>query len=91
MADEKEDLKIISKLSPVERDILPYLNLNSVSKISEKAKIDEDSVRRALLFLSNKKLVETEHKEKSYVDLGKNGKRYAKEGLPEKILLKFIF
>ncbi len=91
MADEKEDLRVISKLSPVEKDILPYLNLGSVSKISEKSKIDESSIRRALQFLENKNLVETKPKEKKVVVLGENGKLYIKRGLPEKRLLKVVF
>lgn len=91
MADEKEDLKVISKLSPVEKQILPYLNLGSVSKISEKSKIDESSIRRALLFLKNKKLVETKSIEKKVAVLGENGEVYVKKGLPEKRLLKVVF
>ncbi len=91
MASERDDLKLISKLSPIEREIFPYLNLGSVSKIAEKSKIDEIKIRRALQFLSNKGLIETKDKNERYVDLGKNGKRYVKEGLPEKRLLKFVF
>ena len=52
MTSQKEDLKVISSLSPVEREILYYLNLGSASEIAEKAKLDETRIKRALQFLS---------------------------------------
>lgn len=90
MASQKED-KIISSLSPIEKEILPYLELGSVSEIALKTRLDETRIRRALQFLESKKLVELKRKDKKYVVLGKNGMAYLKEGLPEKRLLRLAF
>jgi len=89
MAEKKEDA-IIASLSPIEREILPYLHLGSVSKICETAKIDAIKVIRALQFLSNKKLVELQSKTKKQILLGDNGVVYLKHKLPERRLLNLL-
>ncbi|OIO41121.1 phenylalanine--tRNA ligase subunit alpha [Candidatus Pacearchaeota archaeon CG_4_9_14_3_um_filter_31_7] len=87
---EEEILDLINQLSPIERKILPYLELKDTEKISEKAELDETAVKRALQFLSNKKIIKIEQKKDKFVDLEKNGVVYLKNGMPERKLLHFI-
>ena len=51
----KEDInEIILSLSPIEREIIPFLSLETAGEISRKHNIDPTKVKRALEFLSNK-------------------------------------
>ncbi len=91
MAEKKAGVDaIIASLSPIEREILPYLHLGSVSKICEATKKDSVKVTRALQFLSNKKLVKLQSKTKKQVLLGKNGIIYLKQELPERRLINLL-
>ena len=85
---EKEE--ILKSLSPIEKKIFPFLNLQSIDKICEKTKLDKTIVLRALEFLSNKNIVKLDFKDKKEIVLGVNGILYAKEGLPERQLLNFL-
>ena len=76
-------------LSPIERKILPFLEL-PIDEIMSHSGLDEVSIQRALEYLSNKKIVNLTTKEKEIIDLGENGKKYQKSGLPEKQLLKLL-
>ena len=78
--------KIIESLSPIERKIIPFLNL-SIDEIKEKSDLDQTSVLRALRFLENKGFVKIKAKEKTIIQLGTNGIYYAKNHLPERQLL----
>src|SRR3989338_9040258 len=80
--------KIIESLSPLERKIVPFLNL-PIKEIKEKTKLDNTSIYRALQFLANKKLVEIKSEAKKVVELGTNGIYYKKNHLPERKLLIF--
>ena len=82
---EKID-EITEKLSPLERKIVPFLNL-SVEEIKNKADIDDVSLLRALRFLENKNLVKINIIEKKIIDLDTNGIYYKKNNLPERNLL----
>lgn len=77
---------LTESLSPNEREIFPYLN-EDIEKIIEKTKLPYEAVLRALEFLSNKKIIELEIKNKKIIGLGVNGILYRQKGLPERILL----
>lgn len=80
---------IIESLSPMERSVLPVLNkeFSSIEEISEKAKLDKTTTLRAIGFLKNKELVESESSEKKVIILGILGINYLKKELPERALL----
>ena len=78
--------KIIEQLSPLERSVIPYLNL-SYEKIKEKTSLDDTSLLRALRFLEAKGILKLELKEETIVELGTNGIYYKKNNLPERVLL----
>ncbi len=78
--------EIIEKLSPIERKIVPFLNLG-MDKIREKSGLDETSFLRALKFLEVKGLVKLKLSEKNIIDLGTNGIYYKKNSLPERKLV----
>lgn len=81
--------KIIEELSPLERAIIPFLNL-SYQEIKEKTKLDDTSLLRALRFLETKGVLKLNLKEEMIVELGTNGVYYKKNNLPErKILMLF--
>lgn len=85
----KDTEDVIDKLSPIERQILPYLN-EKVENIIKKSGLDETSVFRALKFLENKGVVEIQSTKKSIVDLGTNGIYYKKNHLPERTLVMLL-
>ena len=89
MDNNKEISKIIEKLSPIERKIIPYLN-QSIKQITEKSGLDTTSVLRALRFLENKGILELTSKSKTIIDLGTNGIYYKKTNLPERKLLLLL-
>ena len=81
--------ELIESLSPIERKIIPYIN-ESFDEIVEKSALDRVSVLRALEFLNSKKIIELKISKNKTVDLGVNGIRYVKKGLPERQLLYVI-
>lgn len=81
--------KIIEKLSPLERKIIPFLNDN-IEKIAIKSELDETSVQRALKFLENKNIIKIKKTTKKIIDLGTNGVYYKKNHLPERKLLMIL-
>jgi len=88
MDNEIEEITL--SLSPSEREVLPWVNLKNDSEISKKSGQDITTVRRNLQFLSNKGIVTLKFKTKKKVDLGGNGIRYKKDGLPERKLLNLL-
>lgn len=78
--------EIIEKLSPLERKIIPYLNL-SFEEIKEKTQLDETSLLRAFKFLEAKNIIKLSTTKKRIVELGTNGIYYKKNHLPERNLL----
>ncbi len=78
--------KIIEKLSPLERKIIPFLNL-PIEKIEEKSALDNTSIIRALKFLENKSLIKIKKTTEKIIDLGTNGIYYKNNHLPERKLL----
>ena len=80
---------IIESLSPMEREILPKLGENflELEDLSDKIDLDKTTILRAVGFLKNKELVESETSEKKVVILGILGINYLKKELPERVLL----
>lgn len=81
--------RITSKLSPLERKIVPHLK-SPISEIKEKTSLDNTSLLRALKFLENKKLLSIKIEKKKLIELGTNGIYYKKNHLPERNLLETI-
>jgi len=77
--------KIIQKLSPLERKIIPFLNLK-INQITEKTNLDNTSIIRALTFLEKKGIVKIKKTTEKIIDLGINGICYKKTHLPERKL-----
>ncbi len=80
---------IFEYLSPNEKKILPFIE-SGYEKIIEKSGLDEVSVMRSLEYLANKKIIELKVDKRKNIDLGVNGIRYVKVGLPERRLLNFL-
>lgn len=80
---------IVESLSPMERNVLPKLSpeFSNVNEISTRAALDKTTTLRAIGFLKNKRLVETETNQKQVVILGILGINYFKKELPERTLL----
>ena len=89
--DNNEDIqKIIDSLSQNERKILPYLKEKNISEISKKSQLNAVSVMRALGYLQNKDIVKLLSEKKQIVEIGVNGARYKKNGLPERNLVHLL-
>ncbi len=80
---------IINQLSPLERKIIPYLNL-PLKQIQEKTNLDNVSLLRALQFLENKGILKLKKTKKQIIDLGTNGIYYKKNHLPERQLITLL-
>ncbi|MEM4703014.1 MAG: phenylalanine--tRNA ligase subunit alpha [Candidatus Pacearchaeota archaeon] len=84
-----EENKLLS-LSPIEKKILPFLELRDFEKIEEASGLDETTLKRALQFLEKKDLVKIKKASEEIVDLDVNGILYKKNGLPERKLLNLL-
>ena len=83
--------KLILKLHPFERTVLPVLlDEKDFHKIIKKSKLQEIEVMRALQWLENKALLTLASTTKKNISLDKNGLLYLKEGLPEKSFLNSL-
>ncbi|MBD3354636.1 phenylalanine--tRNA ligase subunit alpha [Candidatus Woesearchaeota archaeon] len=83
--------KLINKLHPLERKVLPVLDKSEELKdISKKAGLKEVEAMRALQWLSNKEILKIKEDIKEVAELGKNGKEYLEKGMPEKRFLDVI-
>ncbi len=84
-----EEKLIVESLSPIERAFLPKLSGDflNVDNVSGKDNLDKTTTLRAVGFLKNKELLESESSEKKVVILGILGVNYSKKDLPERILL----
>lgn len=86
-----EEDQITSELTLIERKILPILlKISKHEEIMKETELQEIEVLRGFQWLANKKLTELEKHEQEFIILDENGKKYAKQGLPEKNLLKEI-
>jgi len=83
--------KILEGLSPIERNVLPFLKDGAeLRDISKTSGFKEIEVMRALQWLENKGAVKVRTTPKEIVELGENGKTYLKNGLPEKRFLNSL-
>jgi len=87
-----EEIKgLVDKLHPLERKVLPLLDKFSYLKdLVSASGLEEVQVMRALQWLQNKGIIEIKEESREVVNLASNGKKYIKEGLPEKKFLKLI-
>ncbi len=86
------DMKsVIAKLHPLERAVIPALKTEfSLDGLVNASKLKEIEVMRALQWLENKQLLTIHAETHDIVSLDTNGKRYAREGLPEKRFLAVL-
>jgi len=83
--------KIVEKLHPLERKVLPLLDrFSSFDDLVMQSKLKDVQVMRSLQWLQNKNLIKIEETTQDIADLSKNGKVYMKEGLPERRFLQFL-
>lgn len=85
--DETEN--IIEQLSPLEKKIIPFINLK-YEQIKEKTGLDDVSLTRALNFLESKKIIILNKKSEKNIELGTNGIYYKKAHLPERNLIHVL-
>ena len=82
---------VISGLNKLERELLPILQQHSsVKSLVSVSGMKEVEVRRAIRWLSDKKLCALSESQEEFVGLDDNGKVYREKGLPEKRLLKAL-
>ena len=76
--EEKNNIKLIESLSPLERRVIPFLREEKLSRIIEKSGLKDIEVMRALQWLENKEIIKTRKEIKEIVELDKNGVIYKK-------------
>lgn len=82
---------LIESLTPLERKVLPILKTTrELGQITEKTKLKEIEVMRALQWLQNKNILKIKTELKEIITLDKNGISVLKKGLPEKRFLKLL-
>lgn len=88
MADIK---KLIDTLHPLERKVLPALSsYKTLPELVTATGLKEVEVMRALQWLENKKIVKISTELKEVVNLDKNGQKYVKSGLPERLFINTL-
>ncbi len=88
MADIK---KLIDTLHPLERKVLPVLDsFKTLPEIVSATGLKEVEVMRALQWLENKKILKISTELKEVISLDKNGVKYAKTGLPERLFINAL-
>lgn len=82
---------VLGSLSVTERKLLPFLvKTIDYNELLKESGLQEVEVQRALMYLSNKNVLEVKTETIENIVLDKNGQIYKKEGLPEKKLLIFL-
>ena len=87
MSDKLQEL--VESLSPLERQILPFIQ-EDLDNIIRRTGLDRTSVLRALEFLSAKNVIKLTITKNKIIDLGDNGVHYKKKGLPERQLIYIL-
>ncbi len=83
--------KLVKGLHPLERKVVPTLADGKTAKeIEKETKLKDIEVMRAVQWLQNKGILSYNEELKEVVELDDNGKKYAKEGLPERKFLSAI-
>ena len=91
MEKQQNIQNLIESLSPNERKIIPHLKEGTLDKINREIEdLDKTAILRTLEFLSNKQVATLKTKQEKIIELGINGLRYIKEGLPERKLINLI-
>ena len=86
-----ETKKIIEKLHPLERAVLPVLTkATELSEITKTSNMQEIEVMRALQWLENKGVLSIHTAKKKMIDIDKNGQTYRKGGWPERLFLQAL-
>jgi phenylalanyl-tRNA synthetase alpha chain len=80
----------LDSLSPVEKKILPYLELKDIEEIHQKSSLNKENVFKALHLFSEKKIIELKEVSDKIIQLDINGIEYKKKGLPERRLLDAV-
>lgn len=76
---------------PNEIKILKILEeKQNIKEISEKGNLNIDAVARGIDWLKTKNLVDVEEKIRNYIFLNDEGKKYVKQGLPERQIMNLI-
>jgi len=78
--------ELVESLSPIERQILPFIQ-EDINNIIRRSGLDKTSVLRALEFLNTKNIIKLSIKKNKIIELGDNGAYYKKNGLPERQLI----
>ena len=83
--------KLAESLNPTERKVVKVLdNFSSFHDIMKVTGLKDIEVMRAFQWLQNKNVVRIKEERKELVFLDENGKKYLREGLPEKRFLQAI-
>jgi len=83
--------KLIQTLHVYERKVLSVLSkTNNLPDIAKQSGLKEIEAMRGLQWLGNKGIVKISEDVKEIVDLETNGKKYLKEGLPERRFLRSV-
>ena len=87
-----QDIKSLAQsFSLIERNLLPYLKEEiNLDDLIAKAKVSDAEIKRALMWLSNRKVVTMDTQEENLVFLEENGFFACENGLPEIRILKAI-
>jgi len=85
------DQKLLAKLHPLERIVLPVLKAEKdLSGIIKRSQLQEIEVMRALQWLEHKGVLKIIVVKKKIISLDANGIAYRKSGLPEKLFLQAL-
>ncbi|MBN2567128.1 phenylalanine--tRNA ligase subunit alpha [Candidatus Woesearchaeota archaeon] len=92
MADTSDDLvRLLANLHPLERAVLPHLRKETtLDGLVRASSLKEVEVMRALQWLANRRAVSLAADISETVSLDSEGRRVAKEGLPERKLLLLL-
>jgi len=83
--------KLIQTLHTYERKVLSVLEkANTLPDIAKLSQLKEVEAMRGLQWLENKNIVKISEDTKEIINLDTNGKKYLKEGLPEKRFLQAV-
>ncbi|MBN2421281.1 phenylalanine--tRNA ligase subunit alpha, partial [Candidatus Woesearchaeota archaeon] len=82
---------LVEGLHPLERKVLPFLSsCKTLSELVKKSGLQDVEAMRALQWLENKGALKINSVNVDLVEIGANGKIYAKKGLPERRMLNEV-
>lgn len=86
----KDIKKIIYMLHPLERKVLPHVELKDISKIAKESGLTEAETTTAIQLLENRGYAKYEKEEDTYIGLDKLGEKFLNDDFPEIKFLKQI-